>query len=168
LLKVCEFSANDKFTLLYRGTRDGFGENDFHSKCDGHSNTLTLFKAKESSFIFGGFTSVSCKLPGTSMVKSKLDANAFIFSLANKDNEPIKMNSNRLQFAIRCNPEYCPTFGADIYVANTANTTMDNYSNLGLTYSHPQYAHGASEAQTFLAEPYNFQLDKIEVFQKEI
>jgi hypothetical protein len=82
----------------------------------------------------------------------------------------MKMDSNRLQYAIRCNPEFGPTFGFgnDIYVANNANTTMDSCSNLGKAYSHPQYAHGTNEAQTFLAESYYFQLAEIEVFQKEI
>jgi hypothetical protein len=52
LIKLCEFSPNDKFTLLYRGSRDGFSSNVFHSKCDGHLNTLTIVRAKESSYIF--------------------------------------------------------------------------------------------------------------------
>ena len=47
LIDLCEFSPNNKWSLLYRGTRDGFGSDDFHSKCDGHSNTLTLLKPKE-------------------------------------------------------------------------------------------------------------------------
>ncbi len=58
LVKLCEFSPNDKWSLLYRGTRDGFGAKDFHSRCDGHSNTLTILKAKQSEFIFGGFLMV--------------------------------------------------------------------------------------------------------------
>ncbi len=45
---------------------------------------------------------------------------------------------------------------------------MDSCSNLGKAYSHPQYAHGTSEAQTFLDVSHQFQLDEIEVFQKEI
>jgi hypothetical protein len=49
LIELCEFSSTDKWTLLYRGTRDGFGVEDFHSKCDGHPNTLTIIKPKESS-----------------------------------------------------------------------------------------------------------------------
>jgi hypothetical protein len=56
LINLCEFSPNDKWSLLYRGTRDGFGTNDFHSKCDGHANTLTIFKAKESQFIFDSYS----------------------------------------------------------------------------------------------------------------
>ena len=55
LIHLCEFSPNDKWSLLYRGTRDGFGASNFHSKCDGRNNTLTLLKAKESSYIFGGY-----------------------------------------------------------------------------------------------------------------
>ena len=55
-IKLCEFSPTDKWSLLYSGTRDGFGTNDFHSRCDGHANTLTILKAKESSHIFCGFT----------------------------------------------------------------------------------------------------------------
>ena len=59
LINLCEFSPNDQWSLLYRATRDGFGTKAFHSKCDGHSNTLTILKAKGSQFIFGGFTTVS-------------------------------------------------------------------------------------------------------------
>jgi hypothetical protein len=81
LIKLCEFSPNDKWSLLYRATRDGFEPNDFHSKCDNKSNTLTIVKAKESGFIFGGFTSV--EWDGSDRYKS--DLNAFIFSLTNKD-----------------------------------------------------------------------------------
>ena len=82
----------------------------------------------------------------------------------------MKMNLNRLQLSIRCNPEFGPTFGIgnDNLIENNSNTTMDSYSNLRKAYSHPQYAHGTSEAQTFLAGLYKFQLDEIEVFQKEI
>jgi hypothetical protein len=44
---------------------------------------------------------------------------------------------------------------------------MNSRSNLGFTYSHPQYEYGTNEAQTFLAGSYQFQLDEIEVYQKE-
>jgi hypothetical protein len=30
LMVLCEFHPNDKFTLLYRGTRDGFASGEFH------------------------------------------------------------------------------------------------------------------------------------------
>ena len=64
LITLCEFSPSDKWSLLYRAKRDGFGSDDFHSKCDGHSNTLTILKAKGSTYIFGGFTTVSWESSG--------------------------------------------------------------------------------------------------------
>jgi hypothetical protein len=164
---LCEFSSNDKWSLLYRGTRDGFGAKDFHSKCDGHSNTLTILKAAESSFIFGGYTMVTWN----SSNRDKSDRNAFIFSLTNKDKKPLKMkvNQNRHQYAIYCHSEYgpIPIFGEGICIGINENTTMENYSKLGHSYKHPQYAYGSKEAQTFLAGSFHFQLDEIEVYQKE-
>ena len=165
MLNLCEFSPYDKWTLLYRGTRDGFGADDFHSKCDGLHNTLTIVKAKGSESIFGGFTSASWD----SFSGDKSDPNAFIFSLTNKDNKPLKMkiDPNRHEYAIYCHSVCGPTFGDDIVIENNANTTMDSYSYLGYSYKHPQYAWRTNEADTFLAGSFKFQLDEIEIYQKE-
>ena len=76
LIRICEFNSNDKWTLLYRGTRDGFGAKDFHSKCDGKSPTLTLIKAQGSEYIFGAYTQASWK----SSCIYELDPQAFLFS----------------------------------------------------------------------------------------
>jgi len=98
LIKLCEFPPNVKWSLLYRGTRDGFGAKDFHSKCDGHSNTLTILKVKQSPFVFGGFTAVEWD----SSSEYKTDQNAFVFCLVNKDNKPLKINidSHRRQYMV--------------------------------------------------------------------
>jgi hypothetical protein len=51
-VKLCEFSPNDKWTLLYRGTRDGLGSDVFHSKCKSKTMILARFPFKYSkSFI---------------------------------------------------------------------------------------------------------------------
>ena len=55
LVNLCEFPFGKKWVLKYRASRDGFRSIDFHSKCDGIANTLTVIKAKTSN-IFGGFT----------------------------------------------------------------------------------------------------------------
>ena len=117
LMKLCEFSPSDKWSLLYRGTRDGFGAKDFHTKCDGHPNTLTILKAKQSSFIFGGFTSVSWE--SSTDGKWKSDQNAFIFSLINKGNKSlkIKIDPKRHQSAIACYSLIGPSFGIDMVIA---------------------------------------------------
>jgi hypothetical protein len=66
----------------------------------------TLFKAKQTQFVFASFTTVDWE----SSNKWKSDANAFLFSLANKDNLPVKMKikANQYQYAIDCFSEFCP------------------------------------------------------------
>jgi hypothetical protein len=171
LIKLCEFSPTDKWSLLYRGTRDGFGAKDFHSKCDGHSNTLTLLKAKQSSYIFGGFTSASWDCSN----KTKCDPRAFIFSLTNKDNRPCKMVTTKAFNSIQCMKKFGPIFGGfknlptynDIFKADNANLNEISYSDLGYTYKNSHYKFDSNEAKTFLAGSYCFQLSEIEVYQKE-
>jgi hypothetical protein len=164
LIKLCEFSPNDKWTVLYRGTRDGFGSKDFHSKCDGHSNTLTIVKAKGSEFIFGGYMMVSWDC--SSGFKS--DPNAFLFSLTNGDKRPVKMkvDPNKSQYAIRCDSRWGPSFGGDICIANNANTTMDSYSYLGLSYLHPQYAQGKMKLKHFWLDQIFFNWMKLKFMKR--
>jgi hypothetical protein len=47
-----------KFSLLWRGTRDGFQVERFHERCDGHGNTLTVIQDGNGN-IFGAFSPVS-------------------------------------------------------------------------------------------------------------
>jgi hypothetical protein len=137
------------------------------SRCDGHSNTLTIFKAKESEFIFGGYTMVdweSCPKPG----KYKSDQNAFLFSLTNRDNKPIKIkiHPNFHEYAICCRSSFGPIFGGDIFIANNSNTTMESISDLGLVYKHPQYAFETDEAKTFFLENLSFFWTKLKSMKK--
>jgi hypothetical protein len=46
-----------RFTLLWRGSRDGFGACHFQGRWDGHANTLLLILDTAGN-IFGGFTPV--------------------------------------------------------------------------------------------------------------
>ena len=168
LVKLCQFSLKDSWSLLYRGTRDGFSANSFHLKCDGHLSTLTILKASGTSYIFGGFTSQAWQSPTPARVKA--DPNAFLFSLINKDNTPCLMRTSDVDQSIVCNPSYGPVFGlfpADIVVAFNLNSTTGSYSNLGKTYAHPQYVCGSNEARTFLAGSEYFQLSEIEVYKKD-
>jgi hypothetical protein len=158
---LCEFSLSDKWTLLYRGTRDGFGAGDFHSKCDDHKNTLTILKAKETSFVFGGFTSINWESSGG----WKSDPNAFLFSLTNKDNQPCKMRQINTNYSIVCFSDYGPTFGSshDLFICNSANTTASSHSILGNTYEHPK----PSQGDSYLVGSDEFLLSEIEVYEKE-
>ena len=167
LMKLCEFRPEDKFNLLYRASRDGFDSNDFHSKCDGHPNTLSIFRASGSSFIFGGFTSGAWESSMPGIWKS--DPEAFLFSLTNKDNKPckLKIKADKSQFAINCGSGYGPIFGmGDIQISTNPNTSMLSSSNLGKIYKHSQYIQYSNEAESFLAGSYVYQLTDFEVYQR--
>ena len=163
LIKLCEFNKKDRFTLLYR---DGFVAKNFHSKCDGHANTLTIFKMKETQLIFGGFTRRFWN--GAPYYKS--DRNAFLFSLTNKDNKPCKMriDPNKHKHAIDCRSHFGPTFGNDdLCITFDQFKNTHGFSNLGNSHKHPQYAYGTNEAKSFLAGSSSIQLSEIEVYKKE-
>ena len=161
LIKLCEFNPQYGFKLLYRASEHGFGSKVFHSKCDGHANTLTILKASESSFIFVGFT----KAIWDDSADYRSDPNAFLFSLTNKDNKPYRMKID--PYAIFSAFDCGPSFGLDISICSDSNKNTNSFSDLEDVYKHPRYAFETNEAETHLAGSYKFQLSEIEVYQKE-
>jgi hypothetical protein len=162
LVKLCEFDIKKELKLLYRASRDGFKAENFHSKCDNIPKTLTIIKVKDKPHIFGGYTEATWE--GNDICKE--DPNAFIFSLVNDDNKPIKMKipNQNIQNAIYCHPFIGPTFsgfGGDFNISSDSNTNEFSRS----TYQHPNYQLGSNEAQNFLAGSCNFSTSEIEVYQ---
>jgi hypothetical protein len=95
LLKLCNFDPNTcKFSLVYRASQDGFGADEFHAKCDGVAKTLTIIKVKGNVNVFGGYTEASWD----SSNNFKEDHNAFIFSLVNRENKPVKIMIKNTDF----------------------------------------------------------------------
>lgn len=168
LIEICQFSLNDKWTLLYRESGDEFSGKEFHSKCDGHSNTLTIVKVAnddddDETFIFGGYTTACWSSDNC----WKYDANAFLFSLINKENRPCKMNVTKCYKAIYCHAIHGPIFGdGDLRLSDCVNLNEESFSDLGFTYEHLEYIYGSSKAQTFLAGSHKFQINEIEVYRK--
>jgi len=170
LILLCGFSFNDSWNLLYRGSRDGFGAQNFHSKCNGHhSPSLTIVKAKKSKYVFGGYTEAVWDCSN----QYKTDPKAFLISLINKDNLPCKMATTNPEFSIYCGSQSGPVFGgADLFISFTAHKSFIDHrastSVLGTTYKHPFYVFENDEqASRFLAGSYKFRLDDIEVYSKE-
>jgi hypothetical protein len=56
-----------RFVLLWRGSRDGFCAKDFHGRCDGHANTLTLILDMGGN-VLGGFTPLQWESPRSTIV----------------------------------------------------------------------------------------------------
>ncbi len=162
LMLLCELELNVKWELIYRATRDGFEASKFHSKCDNKPNSLVVIKSCNGN-VFGGYTQQSWHQNGV----YKNDPTAFIFSLINKENKPLKMKCISSAHAIYCDPNYGPRFGGgcDLYVS-ASNQINQNGSNLGHTYEHPEYLFQSNEARNFLAGSFVFQAVEIEVYSR--
>jgi hypothetical protein len=146
--------------LLYRGTRDGFGASDFHSKCDQQSNTVTIILTT-GGYIFGGFTPLAWDSSGGD--KADNTGKSFLFSLKNPPNtDPKIFPLSIASQAIYCNASYGPTFGNgfDIHVGDNCDQNTSNWTNLGNGYTNDT---GLDDQQVFTGE-YKFQVQEIEVF----
>lgn len=180
LIPLLPFTTNYPWSLLYRGSRDGFAARAFHAKCDGNKNTLTVIKVASNGFVFGGFTSVpwdSSSTPPQS--NTYLDSKAFIFSLKNAYNNPFMAFAEINEPAIYSNPNWGPVFGSgfDIYMGWN-NAPGENVANFGGSYKTPIFANGISglpasvinpiygstQAQTLLANSLGFIAAEIEVY----
>jgi hypothetical protein len=86
VLIVADFPAvfaefgGKRFSLLWRGSRNGFGAADFHGRCDGRAPTLTLIQDTAGN-IFGDFTPV--KWESDSYRKADPILKCFVFTLKN-------------------------------------------------------------------------------------
>jgi hypothetical protein len=165
LIKLCNFSETDiKFELIYRASVDGFGAEDFHRQCDGISKTLTIIKVKGNSNIFGGYTDAAWD----SSNNFKEDHNAFIFSLVNKENKPVKIPIKKNDFAdaIYCSSCCGPAFGfRDIQIASDSNKNTNSYSHLGYNFTHSEFACDSKKSRCFLARTLYFTTEEIEVYR---
>lgn len=165
-MRICDQPFHTKWTLKYRASRDGFAAKDFHDKCDGISNTLTVIKTTKG-YIFGGFTTKTWQSNGGYVT----DPNAFLFSLINKDSKPFKvLCSDGGKHAINCDSCFGPCFGGndkfikDIFICSDSNIKQCSLSHLGYSYKHQGYLKDTEQAQSILAGSNYFQTAEIEEF----
>ena len=57
--------------------------------------------------------------------------------------------------------------GHDLFIANKSNTNTLSYSNLGNSYTHPDYKYGSNEAKSYLAGSFHFHVSEIEVYSTQ-
>jgi hypothetical protein len=199
-MKLCEFDVYQEWKLLYRASVDGFSRKIFHKKCDNKPPTLVIIKSINGN-IFGGFTTAlwNCQKEKAlehklrplqaSLTKNKynkmkyyidqacqefykVDVEAFIFSLINEENSPLKINANIEQsmFAIYCGTKHGLGFGRygdlSFGFGEDGDDMTKGLSNLGLTFSHPTHLNKSKEAQTFLAGYKWFDIVEIECYFK--
>ncbi len=74
-----------------------FRASSFYSKFDDQRNTLVIIKSINGN-VFGGYT----EQLWNHTIDCKSDSNAFIFSLINKENKPLKIKCIKTDEAIYC------------------------------------------------------------------
>jgi len=157
----------NKWKLLYRASEDGFGANVFHDKCNGQERTISVIRAADTNYIFGGYASVAWD----SVHEYKQDPDSFIFSLINEKDTPLIFKNNdhngNFDYSICTNSNYGPTFGVghDLHICSDSNTTDGSYSNLGNTFVNSTADISYDEYFKFLAGSHKFLVSEIEVFQ---
>jgi hypothetical protein len=141
-----------QWKLIYRGSKDGFRASDFHGKCNGIGNTVTIILTT-NYFIFG--SSNSYKTDSTNQ--------SFLFQIKGPLNSaPRQFPLSKPSDSIYCGSSYGPTFGVgcDIYVADCCNQNAISYTNLGNSYVTNT---GLSNTHVFTGQQY-FSVKEIEVF----
>jgi len=143
-----------KFVPLFSTSREGDLASQFHSKCNGKSNSLVLVKTKTGKR-FGGFTSLHWSYTSNNYAN---DSKAFVFSLDNKECYKYNNSGN----SIYCHTSYGPTFGGghDLYLSNGCLTKNDCYTNQSsYDYNGKNYALNGSS---------NFTPEVYEVYQVNV
>jgi hypothetical protein len=150
------------FVLLWRGSRDGFGARDFHQRCDGHANTLTLILDTDGN-VFGGFTPlawesrISNSHTEDNDVRYKCDESlqSFVYTLENIHDIPARkfsLKDERKRYAICCDARYGPIFPGGFLVDNYSDNRYSNFtSDFGKTYLNDTGLDG----ETFFTGSYN-------------
>ncbi|CAG8511875.1 8332_t:CDS:2, partial [Gigaspora rosea] len=134
-----------KFNLLVRASRDGFGVDVFHNKCDSIARTLVLAKVKGSNQIVGGYNPVKWNLSenshGTSMGTHKSfkkfgsTMDSFLFSFNDAHNPTMailsRISESLEDEAIYFSHNYGPCFGQnDLHMVDQSwNCRKTSYSN---------------------------------------
>ena len=174
LKTLLNLPQNKSWYLLFQASFDGFNVSSFHSKCDGILGTLVLIKS-ENSNILGGYTEADWKID----YSNKYDAKAFLFSLINSYNIPVKMAISSPWNAIYSYPyaiTTISTISTPILFGNTGNSDLSididyalGFSYLGNSYRVPSFlSTDPNEINSFLGGSQYFKISEIEVFSVQV
>jgi hypothetical protein len=159
-----------QFSLLWRGGRCGFTAKEFHRRCDGHANTLTVILDTKGN-VFGGFTPVEWG-SGNGRWKADDSQKSFLFTLKNPHNIPARrfaLKAEEKWRAIWCDSGRGPCFGGeffhcgwcDIAVSDNCNAGTRSSTSLGFSYTNDT---GLDKKIVFTGS-FHFQVSEIEVFR---
>jgi hypothetical protein len=152
--------CGDSWALLYRGSRDGFAASNFHGKCDGRANTVTVIESTGGD-VFGGFTPLAWDSSGK--YKADNSGKSFLFTVKNpRGTEFRRFGLRNSAYAIYGHSSLGPVFGShgDVTVCDGGNAKANSYTRHGGVYLNDT---GIDNDRVFTGK-YNFTLKEIEVF----
>jgi hypothetical protein len=163
-----------RFKLLWRSSRDYFRAKEFHRRCDGRVNTLTLTAEIERN-VFGGVAPVEWELrqwngkggDENNCLKGDDSLRSFLFTLRNPHCVPPRkfaLRAERKQYTIYCKSESGPLFCGCIVVRDNCNTNRDSSTRIGIRWSNRVYTNDTAFAD-FLTGAHEFAVKEIEVFE---
>jgi hypothetical protein len=160
--KLNEFYGKEhqKWELIYKGSRDGFDSNAFHTRCNNQGPTMTIVLSN-NNHLFGGYTSVAW----TSSGSYGNDAQAFLFTLTNPHDIPCTkylVKPGNVGYAAYHNSGNGPTFGSghDLYIVSNCHS-----SNSSINFPSGYNDTTGKGSATFTGGS-NFLTSDIEVFKQ--
>jgi hypothetical protein len=155
------------FNLLWRGSRDGFTAEEFHLRCDGHANTLTLIADTDGN-VFGGFTPVEWESDRYGKNKDDKSLRSFVFTLRNPHCVPPRkfaLREDEKHRAINCYSVLGPVFPDGIVVDDNCNTNTDSFTRIGKRWRGDCAYANDTNFKYFLTGGEKFTVKEIEVFE---
>jgi hypothetical protein len=163
-LEISPEFRGKQFSLLWRGSSDGFTAQEFHRRCDGHSNTVTVILDTKGN-IFGGFTPVEWE-SGEWHSKADDSQKSFLFILKNPHNIPAMrfvLRAKKKNRAIVCDSDCGPCF-YDLRISDNCNTNTESFAYFGSSYDSYINNTGLDGDIVFTGSK-NFEVKEIEVFE---
>ena len=145
-----------KLKLLYRASKDGDTPERFHSKCDGISPTISIFKTTDN-FTFGGYSDKKWD----NYSKEVKSNNCFLFSFNN-----MKIYSGKEGGSIYCSKEHGPWFGWALGVFNNSFLTEKEKHQFDFN-TFKSYWNNFEKEYELTDGKKEFNAKEIEVFQVE-
>jgi hypothetical protein len=161
-LNAWDGNPNQKWTLCYRGTQDGFNSNTFHNKCDSKSQTLVVLRETNGN-VFGGFNSSTWAGGGSYYSPG----GTWLYTFKNNYKANWGGQCAGQSYGTYNHPSYGPTWGGghDLHVDSSMKS---GYTYFGYSYSCPVGSCGTGACQSYLASQYSgWQLNEVEVFYKD-
>ena len=117
-------SRPETWNEVFRATRDGFGADEFHARCDNAPRLLVLIRERKHGWLFGGYTSVGWLVEHNQPIAPRYaDPDAFLFSLTNPAGCPEKLEAQGKGREMTYQEKHLATFGvgADMVIKSGAD-----------------------------------------------